>query len=530
MQEKIIKQKTFSTESNGKKIIHLHMKDYLQPFEETLAFRELKGLKFDILSYNETLNIVTIKKDSSYSDFTEKLNRLAYFDYYRDEYIHPTLQACREGASINSIPTHSSFPKRRVLRFGSHGFHEFRGKFFPQLVRSLCNYYGLEKGSIIFDPMCGSGTTLVESRALGMVSIGMDTNPLSTLISEVKTTAIDWTIKDITGILKNFKEIAESESVSYPLPWNQKDQVYLENWFDSQALHEISTLLGMLNKLDNDEHRKFGFVCLSDIIRTISYQKLADLRVRKEVHVYSKGNAFNLFRNRFEHSLTTIKQLIQVDPNKNTHFEVKIGDAKNQEDYFNSYIGKVDAIIMSPPYATALPYLDTDRLSLIVLGLLQRSSHKLAESNMIGSREISEKNRMKIWVDYLEKKEELPAVIQELIDKLALKFHTNEVGFRRRNKPALLARYFFDMKEVLLSMKKMLKKESNAFVVVGNNSTHVNGNRVDIPTDEFIEKLAKTVGFNIKPHIDMELLISRDIFKKNRGTRERIIILEKKNE
>ena len=60
----------------------------------------------------------------------------------------------------------------------------------------------------------------------------------------------------------------------------------------------------------------------------------------------------------------------------------------------------VDVVITSPPYATALPYLDADRLSLIILGLLPRREYSSKESEMIGSREITERKRADIWATY----------------------------------------------------------------------------------------------------------------------------------
>jgi 16S rRNA G966 N2-methylase RsmD len=73
-----------------------------------------------------------------------------------------------------------------VLRYASHGIHEYRGKFFPQLVRSLLNITGVDRDSVILDSMCGSGTTLVEAILRGCNSIGLDYNPLSVLMSQAK--------------------------------------------------------------------------------------------------------------------------------------------------------------------------------------------------------------------------------------------------------------------------------------------------------------------------------------------------------
>jgi site-specific DNA-methyltransferase (cytosine-N4-specific) len=50
---------------------------------------------------------------------------------------------------------------------------------------------------------------------------------------------------------------------------------------------------------------------------------------------------------------------------------------------------RFDLIITSPPYATALPYIDTQRLSLIWLGLCTVTQLRRLEAEAIGSRELN---------------------------------------------------------------------------------------------------------------------------------------------
>ena len=55
------------------------------------------------------------------------------------------------------------------------------------------------------------------------------------------------------------------------------------------------------------------------------------------------------------------------------------------------------------------------------------------------------------------------------------------------------------------------------------DSTVAHGKTIEIPTDTLTEKIADSVGLDVLDPIDMELLVSRDIFKKNRGSREQIL-------
>jgi len=83
-------------------------------------------------------------------------------------------------------------PKPRAAHwnpnYGSHGWHRYIGRFPPHLVRALLNHFQATKETLVCDPFCGSGTTLVECRLLGIPAVGIEICPLSALISRVKST------------------------------------------------------------------------------------------------------------------------------------------------------------------------------------------------------------------------------------------------------------------------------------------------------------------------------------------------------
>ena len=501
----------------------LEIKPYLQPFERELAVRELRAL----LNPGDE-----IREEHGYwlarTEVSDEMLRakLTYWQRVGRESLEPTLQKALEFTQNGETAANerSELHRARRLRYGPHDLHEYRGKFFPQLVRSLINMSAIPEGSLVLDPMSGSGTTACEAVAAGMAAIGADLNPLSALIASVKASipAID---------PKEFKKLAvdrlpklKFEPVDPAKVWGEDDLRYLRMWFDPKAIEDLASIVSTIGKIRSPAYRDFFRVCLSDIVRSVSWQKATDLRVRKEILPYDAGTAQVRFLAEAGAQVNRIYPYLSVLKRQGpANVEIRRGNALEIASIFPEYRGKVDLLITSPPYATALPYLDTDRLSLIVMGLLPRKQHREAERDMVGTREVSERERRDAWAAYEIRRRELPEEISSLIDRIAAVNHGEGVGFRRRNLPALLGKYFLSMLDAMRSARELMKPGAFGHYIVGNNSTEVDGEKIEIPTDHFLVGLGAAAGWTPVEQIPMELIASRDIFRENRGTSETIL-------
>ena len=529
--------------------VSCQIKPYIQPFERILALKELEALTGNKPSpiSGQGENPLNFSVNSSISrDFL--IDRLAYWESIcdnggLDKII--TRQVRREATTTvlkndsipkdfrKVIPFNDRVPKvnRRNLRYGPHGIHEYRGKFFPQLVLSLLNIAGANFDSKILDPMCGSGTTLVESILTGFNALGIDLNPLSVFISRVKCEILAVKPDELENVYLRLREkiLGFTDSKSQKLQWikglPQKDQEYLSNWFSGKALCQLDQLILLIGTTTNNIVCKSLFkVVLSNIIRKISWQKVDDLRVRKTVIDDANIDCFSDYVNELDKSVNSILAFLieneGISLGKSDLFE---GDSRLSTTYLKEYTGYVDAIITSPPYATALPYLDTDRLSLYYLGLLSRTDHHKRDYKMVGNREITNKKRQEYWDYYNQNCSLLTDDIIQLIDLIHKSNNTNQVGFRRKNLPSLLAKYFFDMRRILKSFTYLLRSGKPAFVVIGNNHTVSGDQRIEINTDDLLGQLGESVGLKLEEKLPMEMLVSRDIFKNNTGNAESIL-------
>ncbi len=472
----------------------------------------------------------------------ELADRLAYWEDVIDGVRQPTTQVLREatttinggGVSLRDLAARLPFgdgaplPNRRCLRYGPHGIHDYRGKFFPQLVRALLNIGDVPPQGVVADPMCGSGTTAVETVLSARTALGLDLNPLSVLLSRTKTALLAADPSRIQIACARVEEwIADGrlprKHASHFNSLTPPDQDYLRRWLSQPALAELDRIATVIALVGDACVRDFLRVVLSNIIRSVSWQKPDDLRVRKEVRSAEPEVATAFLREMKRSVFAVCALLYQNRGAKLGKWRIDEGDARAALAYWGAWRRKVDCIITSPPYATALPYIDTDRLSLSFLDLLSRSAHRARDAQMIGNREVTERARRLYWEEFRRRTTNLPTSVVRLIERIEAANAEAGVGFRRRNLPALLARYFFDMLDVLGVFTEILRPGANVFVVIGNNHTIAGGRRVEIETDELMAELGERVGLKLVRKLGMEMLISRDIFRSNSCPSESIL-------
>lgn len=525
--------------------VRCQMKPYIQPFERTLALAELGAVANDraVLAANHHSSTSVHIRTSVPA---EKLAAsLAYWEAVDDGAVRYTHQAFREatvsvarnGTSIEGfkevLPFGNDPPlvNRRCLRYATHGLHEYRGKFFPQLVKALINIGHVPLDGVVADPMCGSGTTLVESALAGRTAIGLDMNPLSVRLSRAKCMllhadpeSLQQAVRSVESSLNDKRDQAARRLRHFseiPIA----DQEYLRRWFSDVALRDLDSIVEAIHPVCDAAAREMLFIALSNVLRRVSWQKTDDLRVRKDNEGTSL-DAVATFMDEMRKSVKSVAAFLYQDGQKRCgKVDVVQGDARQLTRCWQRWRGSVDAVITSPPYATALPYLDTDRLNLCYLGMLSRGKHRETDLQMIGNREITDRRRREYWEYFERNAARLPLSVSSLARRVGQLNANGTVGFRRRNMAALLAKYFFDMRTVLEELLLVVKPGAPVYIVVGENYTVAGSERIEIKTAELLRDIASSLGYGLESELPMEMLRSRDIFRRNAGSTETLLML-----
>lgn len=260
----------------------------------------------------------------------------------------------------------------------THNFHTYPAKFIPQIPKSTIKALTKE-GDTVLDPFCGCGTTLVESKLLNRHAIGVDLNPIATLVSKAKTNKINpEQINLIADLLHKIKKNIENyyDNKQTITDYNIPSFNNINHWFQSNVLNELGIIKAHIEKINNDNFRDYIYTAFSSIIVSVSNQE-SDTRfaaINKEIKP---------FRTFFEFSrkLEDMNKRIIEFSEKASDSQIKVFTADTQNiDFLED--DSVDHIVTSPPYANTYDYYLYHKFRMYWLGYDVKS----VQDNEIGSR------------------------------------------------------------------------------------------------------------------------------------------------
>jgi len=100
---------------------------------------------------------------------------------------------------------------------GFHDWYRFVLSFPPRLVKDYIKKFKLNQKSVVLDPFCGTGTTLVEARFAGMKAVGLKGNPFPQFASSAKT---DWDLD--CDVIKSHTANCEGSVGSFEVTGNRR--------------------------------------------------------------------------------------------------------------------------------------------------------------------------------------------------------------------------------------------------------------------------------------------------------------------
>ena len=476
------------------------------PYEVVLARREIEALLAP-RSIREIPGGLRLSAPAR----PETANRLVYFAGAGPDGSQ-TSQARLERVNGNG-------PNRQSTRYSAHGLHEYKGRFNPQIAKAILNTLGIPSGARVLDPFCGSGTSLIEAAHLGMRAIGTDINPLAIFLANAKAASLTLAPAELRAGLR-----AVQRKRAIPKRTGDAREAYLDTWFTPPVFQKIELLREALSGIEPIV-ASILFACASNLLRDYSLQDPIDLRIRRRKTPLPEKPFLEAFAESVERFAVRIADARDTLSDIGSANAVLLDSRKISPKQGGLGNHLFDCALTSPPYATALPYIDTQRLSLVWLGLIPPEEILPLDARLVGSRESRGHERKMMAHDLAENAAGLPSKQAEYCIKLLHAMGESD-GFRRKAVPSLLYRYFVGMRDSFRSIRTVMREGAPYVLIVGGNHTTLGGKRFDIDTPSHLAAIAESAGWRTREILPLQTYQRYGYHMSNAVASEAMVILE----
>jgi DNA modification methylase len=408
----------------------------------------------------------------------------------------------RQNSHINKLD-----PQDRPV----HRWYRFVLSFPPHLVQDYLEKFAIAHNQTVLDPFCGTGTTLVECKKLGISSVGIEANPMAHFASQVK---LDWS-PDPDRLIAHATQVAEAaqaqlastgfddncdfEQVKHllqELP-SESQKLLLKGSISPIPLHKTLVLLNCLQQDGKQQYHQHERLALASVL----VNSISNLEFGPEVGIApSKVNVpvVDVWLAAVSAIAEDLRQLgIQESRPAVVHY------ADSRQILTVLAPNSIDAVITSPPYPNEKDYSRATRLELVLLGFIHNKAElralkgKLIRSN---TRGVYKQDQDDHWVAEHPEIQHIAAAIEARRIQLG-----KTSGFER-----LYARttklYFGGMARHLAELRSILRPGAQLAYIVGDQASYL---RVMIRTGQLLADVAQSLGYE---------LVRIDLFRTRRAT------------
>jgi hypothetical protein len=437
-----------------------------------------------------------------------------------------------ETGSAVTEPVNSLRPKGRENKVDIedrpiHNWYRFVLSYPPHLVREYIHKFELDRNSLVLDPFCGTGTTLVESKLSGIPSVGLEANPFAHFASSVKT---DWnvdpeqlqllanhisstTYEDLRSQGIDDDNVFDNQDIHIPLQQLDPESTHLliTNSISPLPLHKALILLGNIHKYKQEQ----GYTHLLLAFASALVYQYSNLHFGPEVGVGRIKKDVPVVACWQSEVKKIIFDLRSVAGQNETIAQAYLADSRQSGALLTP--NSIDAVITSPPYPNEKDYTRTTRLESVMLGFIKnRQDLKALKRNLIRSntRGVYKGDDDDRWL----KGNVTINKIAEQIEQRRIELGKDS-GFEKLYGRVTLL-YFGGMAKHFADLRSILKPGAQLAYVVGDQASYL---RVMIRTGELIAMIAQDLGYEVT---GIDLFRTRFATASQEQLREEVVLLK----
>ncbi len=407
--------------------------------------------------------------------------------------------------SINILGQEQDMKKRLYGTFqlnGSlalHSWYKYLAGFSAQFVLDALERYDIKHGDTVLDFFGGVGTTSVVCKKNKIKSISIELNPFACFVARTK---LNWGA-DLDNTERLLDKLINQKENYKKIELDKNDQ--LNKFFSPKILRKILFIKKYSNKIEDEGIRDLFLLSLVKTLKPVSNCINFSPYFQYKDEKLNDARVFEIFFNNLRDMISDLRNVRK----NNTPAKVIFGDSKEELKKLKS--DSIDLIVTSPPYLNNWDYSWITKLESIFLDYeLNNLREKLVRSSTY-LLDKEDKNELSIIPDK-KTKSEIEGLAKQLEGK---KKNSNSKEFDK-----IVLTYFNDMYLILKEMKRVMKKDSHALIVLGDSGLY----GVHVKTDEIIGKIGKSLGLKL---VNIEILRRRTASRHKIPLRESVVIFKK---
>lgn len=350
----------------------------------------------------------------------------------------------------------------------THSFFKYPCKFIPEIPGWAIRTFLKNDNQTIYDPFCGSGTTLLEANVFGSNGWASEIDPFAKVLTKVKTTKpSSKQLQNISATFNKLLQIIKDPKRPCFIP----EMKNLDHWFPEKTIAELGRLIYSIGELKDENERDFFKVCVASIVKKVSYcdnvspKPYVSTRIEK-----NPDSVIDAFQSIFDNYFEKVSELSKKDKLGKTIFTK--GDACFCKTDF-----ACDLAFTSPPYINAFDYGRTLRLENLWLGFGTEEDIKAKKKEYIGT-EIVREREIDNYRDITRYSETLKLLVSQLekIDK---------------KRAVIVLKFFADMKLNLIDVYSHLKPGCVYGIVIGDSVIR----KIIFPSATILSEISSHFGF-----------------------------------
>lgn len=378
----------------------------------------------------------------------------------------------------------------------------------------------------LLDPFMGASNTLVTGMKYGMNVFGQDINPLSILLSQVKTT------------FYSIEELIDTESrITSCITSDTSDSIEIsftniDKWFTQSIQIELSKLYRAIRNEQSLKIRKFFWIALAETIRLTSNDRTSTFKMHmrpiEEInsrHVSALKTFVSVSKKNIKNIGDFISVLVANGHIKNGKYTKNIDIVWGDTNAGVKTRKTFNLLVTSPPYGDNQTTVTYGQFSYLPL-------------QWIPFEDIDNT----IEIDYLKTAQEIDSKslggiakinIKDVQDKVfdkskTLKKFINQFNAEERKKAEKVIRFIYDLDNSIDKILPRMRKDSFLAWTIGNR----NVNKQTVRNDLILNELFESKGIELFTGLERDILSKRMPGRNNFSnmmSKEKILIYKKTN-